>query len=67
MSEGADKPDRLLRIGDVKILVGLGKSKIYALAAKGAFPKPYKLSPKAARWSEREIIAWIDRTRLANQ
>jgi len=67
MSEGADKPDRLLRIGDVKNLVGLGKSKIYALVAEGAFPKPYKLSPKAARWSEREVTAWIDRARLASR
>ena len=64
MSEGTDKADRLLRIVDVKSLVGLGKSKIYALVAEGAFPKPYKLSPKAARWGEREIVAWIESVRL---
>lgn len=67
MSESTDKPDRLLRIVDVKSLVGLGKSKIYALVAEGDFPKPYKLSPKAARWSEREIVAWIEGVRLADR
>lgn len=60
MNDGIEYPDRLLRIGDVKSHVGLGKSKIYALIAEGRFPRPYKLAPKAARWSEREILAWID-------
>lgn len=58
--------DRLLRIGDVKHLVGLGKTKIYGLVAEGGFPKPYKVTPKAARWSEREILEWIERVQRAN-
>ena len=33
---------------------------IYAMAKDGRFPRPYKLSPFAARWSEREVVAWID-------
>jgi prophage regulatory protein len=56
-------PDRLLKIAEVKSRVGLGKSKIYALVAEGRFPRPYKLTPKAARWSEREITDWIARAR----
>lgn len=63
MNDGIEHPDRLLRIGDVKSQVGLGKSKIYALVAEGRFPRPYKLTPKAARWSEREILAWIEGVR----
>ena len=63
MTEAAEMTDRLLRMVDVKSRVGLGKSKIYALVAQGRFPKPYKLSPKAARWSEREIAAWIEQRR----
>jgi prophage regulatory protein len=50
----------LLKIAEVKDRVGLGKSKIYALVAEGRFPRPYKLSPKAARWSEREVASWIE-------
>lgn len=63
MNDGIEHPDRLLRIGDVKSQVGLGKSKIYALIAEGRFPRPYKLTPKAARWSEREIAEWIAQAR----
>jgi prophage regulatory protein len=60
MTEAADKfGDRLLRLPDVKRRVGLGKTKIYALIGADRFPKPYKISAAAARWSEREIDAWI--------
>lgn len=65
MTDGTDAPDRLLRIGDVMSRVGLRKSKIYALVAENRFPRPYKLSPKAARWSEREVAAWIEHARTA--
>jgi prophage regulatory protein len=27
---------------------------------KGDVPAPYRLSPGAARWGEREVVAWID-------
>lgn len=56
---GDDRPDRLLRLQEVKQRVGLGKTMIYALIAKGRFPKPRKITPATARWSEREIDAWI--------
>lgn len=32
---------------------------IYEMVKDGRFLKPYKLSPFASRWSEREIVAWI--------
>ena len=67
MNGGIEGPDRLLRIGDVKNQVGLGKSKIYALIAEGRFPRPYKLTPKAARWSEREVLAWIERVQAGRR
>ena len=66
MSDCVGHPDRLLRIGEVKSHVGLGKSKIYALIAEGRFPRPYKLTPKAARWSEQEVLAWVERIRAGN-
>lgn len=56
-------PERLLPIGEVMHRVGIGKTMIYRLIGRGAFPRPYKLSPFAARWSEREIVDWIDRTK----
>ena len=56
----ANLPERLLRLEEVRRRVGLGKSMIYRLIAQGRFPAPYKISPCASRWSEREIAAWID-------
>lgn len=53
-------PERFVRLDEVKRRVGLSKSMIYELIKKGRFPQPYKLSPAAARWSDREISAWID-------
>jgi prophage regulatory protein len=44
----------------LKRRVGLGKSMIYRLIQEGKFPAPYKLSPFASRWSDCEIVAWID-------
>jgi prophage regulatory protein len=33
---------------------------IYHLIQERKFPAPYKLSPFASRWSDREIVAWIN-------
>ncbi len=65
MSVDGTCSDRLLKLAEVKSRVGLGKSKIYALVAEGRFPRPYKLTPKAARWSEQEVADWIAQTLAA--
>jgi prophage regulatory protein len=52
--------DRLIKLDEVKRRVGLGKSMIYRLISEGKFPAPYKISPLASRWSDREIAAWIN-------
>jgi len=59
MTEGMLE-DRLVRLDEVKGRVGLGKSMIYRLIQEGRFPAPYKISPYASRWSESEILSWID-------
>lgn len=60
MSEaGSDDGERLIRLSEVKQRVGLGKTLIYEMISEGRFPKPYKLTPAAARWSAREVDAWI--------
>jgi len=60
MSDVERHADRLIRIDEVKRRVGLGKSMIYRLIQEDRFPAPYKLSPFASRWSDREITAWIN-------
>ena len=57
------EPDRLLKIDEVKRRVGLGKTMIYRLIQDGKFPAPYKISPFAARWSNNEIVAWIEKVK----
>jgi len=56
----SDPADRLIRLDEVKCRVGLGKTMIYRLIQQQRFPAPYKISKFASRWSEREIVAWID-------
>jgi len=51
--------DRLLRLSEVKHRVGFGKTTIYGMIGQDRFPRPHKPSPGAARWSAREIDAWI--------
>ncbi|MBV1688982.1 AlpA family phage regulatory protein [Novosphingobium sp. G106] len=59
MSDFPEMPERFLRLPEVSRRVGLGKSMIYDLIKQQRFPGPYKISPYASRWSEREIVAWI--------
>lgn len=54
-----DSSERLIKLDEVKKRVGLGKTMIYRLISQGRFPRPYKLSPFAARWSHSEVTAWI--------
>lgn len=56
---GTLPPQRLIRLAEVSHRVGLGKTMIYAMIGDGRFPKPYKITPAAARWSEREIDDWV--------
>lgn len=39
----------------------LYKSSMYDAIAKGLFPAPIKITPKAVGWLSREIKAWQDR------
>lgn len=60
MSEVEPVADRFVRIDEVKRRAGLGKSMIYRLIKEGRFPAPYKISPFASRWSNRELTMWIN-------
>lgn len=59
MTEETVNAERLIRIDEVCQRVGLGKSTVYVMMRDGRFPKPYKISFGAVRWSEEEIAAWI--------
>lgn len=49
----------ILRRPAVEAIVGLGRSAIYNMMAKGLFPKPVKLTAKAVGWRKADIDAWL--------
>lgn len=52
--------DRLLRLPQVIELTGYSRDSVYRLAREGKFPRRVELSDRASRWSEREILEWIE-------
>jgi len=50
----------LMRLPDVARRTGLPKSTIYALIARGAFPRPIKLSERASAWRTDELDQWVE-------
>ena len=52
-------PQRIIRLPDVRQLVGLSRSSIYARIQAGTFPSPIKMGHSSG-WIESEVQAWID-------
>lgn len=50
--------ERIIRLPQVRDLVGLGTTAIYAKMKSGDFPKQIKLG-RLSGWVESEIQAWI--------
>ena len=51
----------LIRRPRVSEKTSLSRSQVYALAKKGLFPKPVKLSEFSVAWIESEVDEWIAR------
>ena len=51
---------QLQKLPEVLAKTGLSKAHLYALAQKGVFPKPVKLSERSSAWIESEVQDWID-------
>ena len=50
---------RILRLPDVRKLLGLHKSTIYRMIERGEFPRPIRLGPNSVGWVRTEIENWI--------
>jgi prophage regulatory protein len=50
----------ILRRDDVLKKIGLGKSCLYELQARGEFPKSISLGGRSVGWLESEVNAWIE-------
>ncbi|MDB6102438.1 MAG: hypothetical protein JWO52_2437 [Gammaproteobacteria bacterium] len=53
------KPQRVLRLPQVRALTGLGRSLIYKLQAENRFPKRIKIGARAVGWLEDEVQKWV--------
>jgi prophage regulatory protein len=49
---------RIIRLREVEALTGKKRSAIYEAVAKGTFPAPIPLGPRAVGWLEDEIANW---------
>lgn len=58
MNANTSKPERMLKLKDVKEQVGFGTTAIYERIKAGTFPAPVKIG-YASRWPESEIQDWI--------
>lgn len=56
---------RILRRPEVERRVGLKRAAIYAMMARGRFPRPVKLGEKAVGWVEAEIQQWLEARAVA--
>jgi predicted DNA-binding transcriptional regulator AlpA len=49
---------RMLRIREVKLLVGLAQSTIWLMVSQARFPKPFRLHDRAKAWRLADVVAW---------
>ena len=52
--------DRLLTRRDIEARCRITRTTIYRLMRAKQFPEPIRLGPRAVRWHESEIEAWIE-------
>ena len=51
---------RLIGINEVKAMTGLSESSIVRGMGEGWFPRGKKVGPRAVRWSQGQLVSWID-------
>jgi prophage regulatory protein len=51
--------DRLIKIEEVMLQIGMGRTKLYDMIQLEEFPAPVKLG-RYSRWSQLEVQDWIE-------
>lgn len=52
--------DRIVRMKELKIIVGLSNATIYRLIQENKFPKQFHLSERTVGWRLSVIMEWIN-------
>ena len=58
MTTSETTPHRILRLRQVKDMVGLSKTTLYARIGEGSFPRPISLGGRSVGWLESEVVEW---------
>jgi prophage regulatory protein len=58
IEQGPENPRRLVRMKELKQIVGLARSTIYRMMEMGQFPRSVHLSERSAAWRLADIIEW---------
>lgn len=60
-AKNPDSPDHLKfdRLPATLAQVGIQKTQLYALIARGEFPQPVRLARRAVAWERSEVQAWM--------
>jgi|TARA_B100000315_G_scaffold249228_1_gene280124 prophage regulatory protein len=57
--------ERILREPEVRDVVGVSASTLYAWEKSGLFPPRQKIGPRAVGWHESVIEAWLEERKAA--
>ena len=52
-------PQHIIRRKEVEQRIGLACSTIYAMMARGDFPRPIKIGQRAVGWRSKDIDNWL--------
>ena len=52
------EPVEFLRLPAVKVITGLGTTKIYQMAKEGTFPHQVKVGGRSVAWIKSEVLEW---------
>ena len=54
------KVDRMIRRDEVERRIAMSTTTLYRMVKEGRFPAPKRVGQRAIRWSESEVMAWLD-------
>ena len=52
--------EQIIKLSELKDIVGLSRSSIYRMSSEGKFPKPIKLGERSSGWLQSEVEQWIE-------